>query len=106
MQQSEPETAAGQAAAEAAIANPVAQVAAFDIFQEDAVEPVQAARVTHARAFRHVDDADQRVQGFDSHQFVILVHMIQPCDLFHSCSGLFDTKLVFFSSWYIEIMLR
>lgn len=77
---------------------PVAQVAAFDIFQEDAVEPVQAARVTHARAFRHVDDADQRVQGFDSHQFVILVHMIQPCDLFHSCSGLFDTKLVFFSS--------
>ena len=54
--------------------------------------------MTHARAFRHVDDADQRVQGFDSHQFVILVHMIQPCDLFHSCSGLFDTKLVFFSS--------
>ncbi len=77
---------------------PVAQVAAFDIFQEDAVEPVQTARVTGRGHFDMSMTLTSGCRVSMSHQFVVLVDVIQPCDLFHSCSGLFDTKLVFFSS--------
>ena len=76
----------------------VAHVAAFDVFQEDAVESVHAPGVPGLRAFRKVDDADQRMERLLPHHFVVLVDVLHFYDLVHMLRLLLSvTKLMLFS---------
>ena len=77
---------------------PVDHIAALDLFQEYGIKSVGLALVRQPTGLRHVDHADQRMQGFDAHAFVILKNIFDVYDLIHSFRIWFRTNLMFFTA--------
>ena len=64
----------------------VDQVAALDILEKKRVKPERMAHVADFAGLRQVDDADQRMQGFDAQQLIVFEDVLEMFDRIHGFS--------------------